>query len=82
MMEKLIHPQEVEVFYLLPALRRDIAISLKTLGRDQKQIAKILGVSEPSVSHYFNSKRGADVEFSNDVKAAIRKSATAIKTPK
>lgn len=81
MMEKLIQPQEVEVFYLLPALRRDIAISLKILGKDQKQIAKILGVSEPSVSHYFNSKRGAEVEFSDEVKEAIQKSAAVISTP-
>ncbi|MBI4142053.1 helix-turn-helix domain-containing protein [Candidatus Woesearchaeota archaeon] len=81
MMEKLIHPQEVEVFYLLPALRRDIAISLKELGKDQKQIAKILGVSEPSVSHYFNSKRATEVEFTADIKTEIKKISTVINTP-
>jgi len=79
-MEKLVHPQEVEVFYLLPALRRDIALSLKTQGKDQKQIAKILGVSEPSISHYFNSKRATDVIFSQEIKNAIKKSAITIIT--
>ena len=80
-MQKLVHPQEVEVFYLLPALRRDMAISLKELGRDQKQIAHILGVSEPSVSHYFNAKRATDVAFSDDMQQAIKKTARVIKTP-
>jgi|SRR3989344_2783426 len=80
-MHKLIHPQEVEVFYLLPAIRRDMAIALKQAGQDQKHIAKILGVSEPSVSHYFNLKRGADVVFSEEVKKEIKKSVETIKTP-
>ena len=72
-MQKLIHPQEVEVFYLLPAIRRDIAISFKEAGMDQKQIAKVLGVSEPSVSHYFNSKRATEVEFTELVQKEIKK---------
>lgn len=80
-MHKLVHPQEVEVFYLLPALRRDMAVSLKELGRDQKQIAKILGVSEPSVSHYFNAKRAQNIEFSPTIKNEIKRTAESIKTP-
>ena len=78
-MKKLVHPQEVEVFYLLPALRRDLALCLKEQGSDQKEIAKILGVSEPSVSHYFNAKRGADVIFSDYIKEEVRKAAPHIK---
>lgn len=80
-MHKIIHPQEVEVFYLLPAIRRELAIALKEIGRDQKQIAKLLGVSEPSISHYFNLKRGADVEFTDEIKKEIKKIAGSIKTP-
>lgn len=79
-MQKLVHPQEVEVFYLLPAIRRDIAISLKESGMDQKQIAKVLGVSEPSVSHYFNLKRATDVEFNEEIKNEIKKASKSIKT--
>jgi predicted transcriptional regulator len=77
-MQKLVHPQEVEVFYLLPAIRRDIAISLKESGKDQKQIAKLLGISEPSVSHYFNSKRATEVEFAEAVKNEIKKASKKI----
>lgn len=80
LMQKLVHPQEVEVFYLLPAIRRDLAISLKESGMDQKQIAKLLGISEPSVSHYFNSKRATEVEFTEAIKKEIKKSSKNIKT--
>ncbi len=80
-MDKLVHPQEVAVFYLLPAIRRDMAIALKEAGKDQKQIAKILGVSEPSVSHYFNLKRAADVVFGDDIKKEIKRIIKNIKTP-
>lgn len=79
-MQKLIHPQEVEVFYLLPAIRRDIALCLKAQGKDQKEIAKLLGVSEPSVSHYFNSKRAKDVHFSNEIKTEIQNIVKNLKT--
>ena len=80
-MQKLVHPQEVEVFYLLPAIRRDLAISLKESGMDQKQIAKLLGISEPSVSHYFNSKRATEVEFAEAVRNEIKRASKIIKTP-
>ena len=79
-MQKILHPQEVEVFYLLPAIRREMAIALKKTGKDQKQTAKILGVSEPSVSHYFNAQRATEVQFSDAIKKKIQKTAQALKT--
>lgn len=79
-MQKIVHPQEIEVFYLLPAIRRDIAISLKESGIEQKKIAKLLGISEPSVSHYFNSKRATVVEFPAEIKKEIKTSAQNIGT--
>ncbi len=79
-MNKLVHPQEVEVFYLLPAIRKEIAASLKESGMAQKQIAGLLGVSEPSISHYFNSKRAAEIEFNSEIKKEIGKRAKNIMT--
>lgn|SRR3989338_6096864 len=79
-MKKLVHPQEVEVFYLLPAIRKELAINLKKSGMPQKQIARLLGVSEPSISHYFNEKRAAGIELSRDIKRAIEKKSGRIKT--
>lgn len=68
-------PQEVEVHYILPALRRNLTIELKALGLEQKEIAKILGVSAPAVSQYMTEKRGADVRFSLPIRAKIKASA-------
>jgi len=65
-------PQEVEVWYVLPALRREIAKIMKTktvprVGEDgkkkehkitQKEIAKMLGVTEPAITQYLLKKKG------------------------
>ncbi len=72
---KLKSPQEVEVHYILPALRRDLSIELKALGLEQKEIARLLGVSAPAVSQYITEKRGADVRFSTEICEKIKASA-------
>jgi predicted transcriptional regulator len=65
-------PQEVEVWYVLPAIRREIAKVMKTkevprIGEDgkvhqhritQKEIAKMLGVTEPAITQYLLKKKG------------------------
>ena len=65
-------PQEVEVWYVLPALRRELAKVMKTktvprFGEDgkkkehkitQKEIAKMLGVTEPAITQYLLKKKG------------------------
>jgi len=65
-------PQEVEVWYVLPAIRREIARVMKTkevprTGEDgktkqhritQKEIAKMLGVTEPAITQYLLKKKG------------------------
>ncbi len=45
-------PQEVEVWYILPAIRRELTRIMIELGTPQKDIAKILGITEPAVSQY------------------------------
>lgn len=69
-------PQEIEVKYVLPVLRRDLAKALIALGLSQKDAAKKLGITESAVSQYLKKKRG-----NNELKvpaAEIRKSAKAI----
>ncbi len=75
---KLKSPQEVEVHYILPALRRDLSLELKALGLEQKEIAKLLCVSAPAVSQYITEKRGTDVQFSIPIRAKIKESAMRI----
>jgi predicted transcriptional regulator len=65
-------PQEVEVWYVLPAIRRELAKLMKNkvvprVGEDgkkkdhkitQKEIAKMLGVTEPAITQYLLKKQG------------------------
>ena len=65
-------PQEVEVWYVLPAIRRELAKVMKTKvvhrkNEDgdmvdhkitQKEIARMLGVTEPAITQYLLKKRG------------------------
>lgn len=71
-------PQELEVYYILPALRRELAKILKQNGKSQKEIAKMFGVTEPAVSQYLHQKRGADVQFTPEFQHNITNSAKQI----
>jgi predicted transcriptional regulator len=73
-----LQPQEVEVFYLLPAIRREFAIALKALGKSQRDIAKLLGVTDAAVSQYITKKRGHDVSLPADMAKAIARAAPSI----
>lgn len=78
MVKKLLQPQEIEVFYVIPALRRELAVCMKESGKSQKVAAGLLGVSEAAVSHYFSSKRASQLKFSAELKKAIGESASKI----
>ena len=87
-------PQEVEVWYVLPAIRRELAkvMKTKTVQRadedgdkkehkiTQKEIAKMLGVTEPAITQYLLRKkgqrsRGDQVALPDDILREIDKSA-------
>ncbi len=80
MITQLMHPQEVEVFYVIPTLRRYLAHFLKKQGLSQKLIAEIFMVRESTISQYFNAKRAALVTFPQAVADEIEVSAGRIKT--
>ncbi len=63
------------MFYVLPAVRRELATAMKAVGRSQKEIAKLLGVTEPAVSQYMSSKRASMLKFNDKLKKAIGESA-------
>lgn len=72
-------PQEIEVWHILPAMRRELSKAMvNDLGQSQRATAKLLGVSEPAVSQYLKAKRGKEVKFSKRVIEEIRKSASRI----
>ncbi len=74
-----LQPQEIEVFYILPALRRHLAMYMKLQGLKQNKIAEILHIEKSAVSQYIKKKRGNNVEFSENVLNEIAKSASKIR---
>ena len=72
------HPQEVEVWYILPAIRKELVIALKEDGLSQKKIAGLLNVTEAAVSQYAKSKRAQKITFNSEVKEFIKESAKKI----
>ena len=69
-------PQEIEVRYILPAIRREFAkIFIQEHGLSQKNAASVLGLTEAAVSQYIHSKRAKEVVFSGNVINEIRVSA-------
>ena len=79
MKSKMLMPQEVEVFYLIPSIRREIALAMKKSGKMQKEIAKMLCVEESTISQYFSMKRGAELTLDKEIRQAINESSQNIK---
>lgn len=68
-----LYPQEIEVFYLIPGLKREIACALKEQGKKQKDIAKLLHTEEATISQYLHNKRGMHAHFPELFRAEVRK---------
>jgi uncharacterized protein len=71
-------PQEIEVWYIIPAIRRELAKSMIEDGLTQKQVADFMSITEAAVSQYLSSKRAKEVVFSNAVLDEIKISANRI----
>ena len=57
-------PCEMVVWYVIPAIRSELAKDLLKLGMKQKTIS--------AVSQYLTDKRGSGIEFNDDVKQLIQ----------
>ncbi len=68
-------PQEIEVWYVLPALRRALSEEMLKLGLKQKDIAARLHVTAAAVSQYLKSKRANELSFPASIKKAVQSSA-------
>lgn len=78
MKTSLLMPQEVEVFYVLPAIRRELATAMKATGKKQKDIAKLLCVKESTISQYMSEKRASGMKFNEKIQKAAIEAATGI----
>ncbi|MBI5392597.1 hypothetical protein HZA96_01890 [Candidatus Woesearchaeota archaeon] len=73
-------PQEIEVMYIIPTVRRYFAVYMKEQGKSQKEIAVLLCIRESTVSQYIAKKRGVLAKFDDDIQDEIKKSVSYIKT--
>ncbi len=73
------HPQEIEVWYIMPAIRKELCrVLLDTHNFTQKEIAKRLNITEAAVSQYKKDKRGQHVNLPRGVLSEIDQSAAKI----
>ncbi len=68
-------PQEIEVWYIIPAIRKEMAKAMLKKGLRQKEVADRLGVTDAAISQYLKSKRASEVRFDSTMRADIEKSA-------
>lgn len=72
-------PQELEVWYLIPALRKEIAkVLISDFGMSQKKVSQTLGLTESAISQYLKSKRGSELKFSEKDIEKIKEATTNI----
>jgi len=77
-MVKLLTPQEIEVYYIIPGIRSYLSRCMKENGTNQSEIAELLMIDKATVSQYLSGKRGGKVKFDGGFEMEIRKSAELI----
>lgn len=71
-------PQEIEVWYVIPAIRKELAKELKSEGIAQVEIARILGLTKAAVSQYLSDKRAKNMKFPKKIQSMIKESSKKI----
>lgn len=77
---ELMMPQEIEVRYVIPAIRREMAKEMKKANKSQKETAELLNLRESTVSQYINDKRGKQIILNKEIKKMVKDSIKNIKT--
>lgn len=76
-------PQEIEVWYIIPALRKEIAVCLvNDFKYSYEKVGKELGISKPAVSQYVKNKRASKIRLPVKIKEEIMKSCRKIRKGK
>lgn len=72
-------PQEIEVWYIIPAIRKELSkLLVKVHGLTFEDAGDILGISKAAVSQYLSNKRANKIDLPGDVKKELEKSAKII----
>ncbi len=72
-------PCEMVVWYVIPTIRSELAKELLQLGMKQKEISKLLDITQPAVSQYISDKRGHGIKFNDQIMAMIKEFAHDLK---
>ena len=65
-------PCEIVVWYVIPAIRSELAKELLNLGMKQKDVSELMDITQPAVSQYITDKRGSGIKLDEDVKKMIK----------
>lgn len=65
----------MEVWYVLPALRKALAEEMLKLGLKQTEIAEKLHVTNAAVSQYLKSKRASEIKLPSQIRKTVSASA-------
>ncbi len=74
MAPKLIFPQEIEVWYVLPAIRKKVALKMVEQGLAQNKVADIMGITPAAVCQYKKQKRAKVEIFDEEMEKELEKS--------
>lgn len=65
-------PCEVVVWYVIPAIRSELAKELLNLGMRQKDVSELMDITQPAVSQYITDKRGSGIKLNDDVRQMVK----------
>jgi uncharacterized protein len=71
-------PQEIVTWYLLPAVRKQLAQDMIRGGKSQREVARALGITDAAVSQYVSGKRASDLALEPSVRKMVKRSAEMI----
>jgi len=72
-------PQEIEVWYIIPAVRKELAKQLTQVhSLSYEKAGVILGISKAAISQYLSNKRANKIKLNNETKKEIANSAKLI----
>ena len=64
-------PCEIVVWYVIPAIRSELAKELLNLGMKQKDVSELMDITQPAVSQYITDKRGSGIKLDDNVRSMI-----------
>ena len=65
-------PCEIVVWYVIPAIRSELAKELLNLGMRQKDVSEIMDITQPAVSQYITDKRGSGIKLDDNVRKMVK----------